>query len=590
MGQTVGTDTHNQQHSANYAAKRASLISVVKGNKLLTAAAKARPGKLAKLAARTPVGHEPGAFECKTKVPDTSTGHGAKKLVRINVMFVCAVLGHLEELKIVHDAWHERPCRRDFFSRMADSMCTWNQWDEGTAFACAVYEGHVEVARFLLEPFGANPGLWCSVDGRKVTAMHLCIGKLQPDVIGMILSRFDVPTKATLLFNKTPPQPDSPLEMVMHNNNLEVIQLLVNEKWGGNKFIEALDAKLPIAVYCGCEEARPDVLQYLCQVFHKGLGRAFVNATQYPRWSATNKELLDILVNHPNFSAFLNSETANEKTPLFMAILRNQRELAMKFLTLGANPNASCSFQLRSYEGIFTPMILAVILDQSELVAEMVRLGGVLPNKECDLWKHYQSSEYDHIHGYWKLFPNQAVGSISVSKYSEIIGSTDALRASMPVMEFEKVPPSGAIDTRQMVSASIEIDDSITAMAALYQAETAGVLALLDVQALGRIQRTSRFWYHAGRSSSCWKQALLNSSVTWSKNARSVLSHFLNEIGGDCDQTKWKHVSFVWMSRNFCTAYVHPTGEIFLIAPFEEVNDTSDSKTNDIATCCFVAR
>ncbi|KAH3764381.1 hypothetical protein Pelo_3757 [Pelomyxa schiedti] len=554
MGQTVGTDTHNQQHSANYAAKRASLISAVKGNKLLTAAAKAQPEKLAKLAARTPVGHEIEACRIENNIPDTSKGNGAKKLVRLNLMFVCAALGHLEELKIVHNAWHERVCWEDkttFSVLLVDSMCTWRQWYEGTAFACAVNEGHAEVARFLLEKCRANPRLECDVLGdklgNKLTALHFCIRRLQPDVIDMILSACDIPARVKLLC-ETSAGANSPLKMAMCINNLEVIQLLVNEKWGGNKFIEALDAKLPIAVYCGCEEARPDVLQYLCQVFHKGLGRAFVNATQYPRWSATNKELLDILVNHPNFTESLNSETENRRTPLFMAILRNHRELAMKFLTLGANPNAPCSFQLRSYEGIFTPMILAVILDQSELVAEMARLGGVLPSKNSDLWRHYQSSEYDHIHEYLKLLPHQAVGSISVSKYSEIIGSTDALRASMPVMEFEKLPSH----TREMVSASVGIDDSITAMAALYQAEIAGVLALLDVQSLGRIQQTSRFWYHVGRSNSCWKKALLNSSATWSQNARIIFSHFLNEIE-DCDQIKWKHVSFVWMARNYCT-------------------------------------
>ncbi|KAH3764333.1 hypothetical protein Pelo_3800 [Pelomyxa schiedti] len=562
--QTASTDTHKQR-SADYLAKQSSLISVVKSNELLTAAAKAQAEKLAKLAALTPVGHEIDASRIETQV---SAARGAEYFVRLNVLFVCAVLGHLEELNIVFNAWHERPFWGDktFSSLFVDSKCSWNQWDqgtactwsqqwdEGTAFACAVNEGHVEVARFLLEKFRANPRLTCMVDGNKVTALYLCVRRLQPDVIDMILSACDIPARVTLLYGEIPPQPDSPLELAIRSNNLETIQLLVNEKWGGSELIEALDNQTPIAMYCCFKEARPEVLQYLCQVFHKGLGNAFVYATMYPQWSATNKELLDIIVKHPNFPEGINSKTGNERTPLFMAIMRNHRDLALKFLSLGANPNTPCKCQLHHYEGIFTPTILGVILDQSELVTEMAKQGGVLPSQDYELWRYYGSSEYDHIQGYLKLFPNRAVSSISVSKYSEIIGPTDILRASMPVMDFENLPPNRTPKTPHMVSASVEIDGTITAMAALYQAETAGVLAHLDIPSLGRIQQTSRFWYHAGRSNSCWKQALLNSSGAWPHTARMVFSDLLNKMGAD-DQTKyeWKHVCFVWMSRNFCT-------------------------------------
>ncbi|KAH3705763.1 hypothetical protein Pelo_19689 [Pelomyxa schiedti] len=49
------------------------------------------------------------------------------------------------------------------------------------------------------------------------------------------------------------------------------------------------------------------------------------------------------------------------------------------------------------------------------------------------------------------------------------------LRASMPVMKFEKLTPNGVSETPQMVSAFVGIDDATTANAALYKAETAGV-------------------------------------------------------------------------------------------------------------------
>ncbi|KAH3763435.1 hypothetical protein Pelo_4769 [Pelomyxa schiedti] len=545
MGQAVGTPQSQRSH---YQDNQDSIIPFVKDNELLVAATKAQAIKLSWLVSRTPVGHE----------EDACWVHWLPR-VSINVLFVCASLGHLEELMIVYNAWHERPWWED---RLAHSECQWAQWERGTPLACAVNEGHVQVARFLMEKCGQRPDSWCTLDGKKVTALHLCVQKQLLELIDPILQSVGDLKRRVDLLGMSDGTVTSPLGVAMRSNNMELMRLLVNEKWGGTQFIEALDdQQQPIAVYCGCEEARPDVLQFLCHLFHKGLGRAFVNATQYPRWSATNRELLDILVNHPNFPDCIKSESTPERapTPLFVAILRNHQDLALKFLSLGANPNAPCTHQLGNYRDEFTPMILAVILNRSELVTEMVKLGGVLPSEECDIWKHHKGSEYDHIHGYLELFRHRTGvnPSLSVVDYSTVASSTDMLRASMPVMKFEKLTPNGVSETPQMVSAFVGIDDAITANAALYKAETAGVLTFLDIQSLGRIQRTSRFWYHVGRSNSCWMQALLNSSVTWQDATKMVLRHFLSLMEIESDQTKWKHVSFVWMSRNYCTGCGH---------------------------------
>ncbi|KAH3764390.1 hypothetical protein Pelo_3766 [Pelomyxa schiedti] len=173
MGQAVGTRTGK----SNYQNNQDSIIPFVKDNELLAAAAKAQAIKLSWLVSRTPVGHEEDACWAR------SSGFS------LNVLFVCASLGHLEELMTVYNAWHETRWWED---RLAPSECKWNQWDPGTPLACAVNEGHVQVARFLMEKCGQRPESWCTLDGKKVTALHLCVQKQLLELIDPILQSVDI--------------------------------------------------------------------------------------------------------------------------------------------------------------------------------------------------------------------------------------------------------------------------------------------------------------------------------------------------------------------------------------------------------------
>ncbi|KAH3756362.1 hypothetical protein Pelo_11857 [Pelomyxa schiedti] len=495
MGQAAGTAACSErsnartvnQPSERYLECQSSLLAAVKGNKILTAAAMAQTSKLAKLAAATPRGREPaaaGPVEVPAggaapppppSRPRTGSAASGKKLraaTRLSLAFVCAVLGHAEELRAVHDAWKERGF--ESYSWMVDSACTWNEWEEGTPLACAVHEGHVEVVRLLLETFRANPLLRCQcmLYGPKCTALHICISKHQPEVADMILSACDETALAALMCGRD--YPKLPLDMALkEKDNMDLIEVLANPKWG-TELMDMLDSKFPIAVYCELEGARPNVLR---------------------------------------------RESAD--TPFYGNVEKK--------------PRAS--------HAVFIPW---------ELVAEMAKHGGLLPNKTNKLWGEFKGPEYVHIHVYLELYPSQIVSLMAVSKYSEISDSVDMLRASMPAMEFKTPSPNRFTEPPPMVSAAIEIDDSITSMLVQYQAETARVLGFLDIQSLGRIQQTSRFWYHVGRSNSSWKQVLLNNSTTWSENARSIFKHYMSELNDNDEEIKWKHVCFVWVSRNIC--------------------------------------
>ncbi|KAH3762018.1 hypothetical protein Pelo_6128 [Pelomyxa schiedti] len=315
-----------------------------------------------------------------------------------------------------------------------------------------------------------------------------------------------------------------------------------------------MDKDRPILEYCDMDTARPDVLRYLCSVFSGGLGLAFYKATFKDYKYMTNIEAQDIILDQPGFVACVNevSYNTNKTTPLFLATLRKNMGAVLKLLSLGANPNTSCEYQIRDYEpygNAKTPMILAVLLNQKEMVEAMAKHGGLLPVKGEYFWTRFPADKYPHIAGYLDLYESVAVVRVSVKDYSAL-DSIDKLRGSMPETDFPETSPN-VPESETVLDANIDIDDTILSLLVQYKAESAEVLGYLDIQSLGRIQQTSRFWYHVGRSNSCWKRAFMNSSVHWSPSTVELSNKYLRYLEAD-KEVKWKHVCFFWASRNLC--------------------------------------
>ncbi|KAH3743142.1 hypothetical protein Pelo_15450 [Pelomyxa schiedti] len=583
MGQTVGTNSHpsHESHDAHYLATQASILAVVrKRNKLLTAAAKAQTARLAKLAAATAPGREADAAWCTTTIRDENDPRipsdvskfvrhmvSRKLPVRISLPFVCAALGHLDELVCVLDAWAARPGAesRAAVQALVDGPCTFDFWAGATPLAVAARERHRAVARCLAEKYRADPRPRFEF-GNAVTevstALNMSLYRGQPEVTEAILAACGADDAARISLLRGEGCGLRPLNIALHHQDspdeIEQVRVLTDSaKWGAAA-MAALDKDWPIAEYCKQEEARPEILRHLCSVFSGGLGLALLNATSTRFRHFERAEAQQILVDHPAFLPWVNEESypGKNKTPLLLATIIKNQPVALKLLSLGANPNAPCEYDMGNYDSqAKTPMILAVIFNQKELVDAMAKRGGLLPSKSDFFWKRFPDKEYPHIAGYLDLYQSQTVKVLSVEKYSAL-ESIDKLRGSMPVMDFSGVPPSDP-ESGMVSAAKIEMDDTITSLLAQYQAETAEVLGYLDIQSLGRIQQTSRFWYHVGRSNSSWQHAFMNSSAAWPHSTRVLLRRYLHILKAE-EEVKWKHVCFFWASRNLCQHCVKP--------------------------------
>ncbi|KAH3705881.1 hypothetical protein Pelo_19571 [Pelomyxa schiedti] len=95
------------------------------------------------------------------------------------------------------------------------------------------------------------------------------------------------------------------------------------------------------------------------------------------------------------------------------------------------------------------------------------------------------------------------------------------------------------------------VDMSLTQLMIKFNTEITGVMEILDIQSLGRVQQTSRFWYQCGRTNDLWRRALFNSSREWNQTARQKVDKCLASLPEAT--TKWKHVCFFWTSKNMCT-------------------------------------
>ncbi|KAH3723405.1 hypothetical protein Pelo_17893 [Pelomyxa schiedti] len=198
-----------------------------------------------------------------------------------------------------------------------------------------------------------------------------------------------------------------------------------------------------------------------------------------------------------------------------------------------------------------TPLTMAVALNRKKVVAEMVKRGGILPPGFSEFWS--------------KSDPNFTVESFLEGTWDKHVRARTAYERILPPLQrVSELRSSMAIaDTTPLPHTCIPIDSSLTSLMVRYQSEITGVLELLDIRSLGRIQQTSRFWYHVGRTNSLWKNALVNTSTTWSPQVRQTLAAALLVLceARDTPPTKWKRVCFFWVSQKLCALCQYPYRE-----------------------------
>ncbi|KAH3760780.1 hypothetical protein Pelo_7388 [Pelomyxa schiedti] len=478
-----------------------------------------------------------------------------------NVIHVCAHLGHLAEMNVILNTWASRPPYNTMATK-ADAM----KWlvDEAscgyTPLIIAVRNGHTDIVECLLTEWHADT-MHC-YKGRgaghffNFNVLHLCAQDNQYKCADLILSSCDTSMKISLLqgldggsncytdvMTGPPKCGKTPLETAIIGSRLDTIMAIANPKWE-QLVLSAMEERKPLKLAVTSASGEP-ILEYLCSVFSEGLVELLVTAPDRYR---------TILLEHPKLSGVVNQQVpfpGGTLTLLYFAVSKKSLDMVIKLLGLGADPNVFCTLSMEWYCEQFgtmiprvfprgsRPMTLAVVTDQRDMVREMARCGGILTPEFCRDWSNNDPvfSLASYLDGSWE----EHLKSLSVYKASLPVSPCSELCASMPLWSDYLVP-----------AAEFIVSESITSMMIQYKAEITGVLELLDIKSLGRIQQTSKFWYQMGRSNSLWKRALLNSGMKWEKKIQDqfILSTRLL----DSDSTKWKNAAFFWVARNICSA------------------------------------
>ncbi|KAH3763767.1 hypothetical protein Pelo_4389 [Pelomyxa schiedti] len=530
--------------------------------------------KVRALALDTPLGEEPSAAWIM----------GVTGNQELSVVHVCASLGHLEEMNAVLEAWAERAAAakpscgtpnvdvgdddpQSDGGNVGTVICKRGEITAGnygvegvrwlvdgvsgkhsmTGLMMAVREGHGNVVECLVKKWKAGVMHCCDAMGKHMgySALHMCVEVEDTVSTETILSACSESQREALLVLGAEGALGTSLDLACRSQKLEFVRLLANPRWGAGA-IEAMDQTYPINTQCN---APLEIFEHLCSVFSNGLEDAFV---------AGYKERQQVILKHPGFPAVINCLTLNEPhtTALFTAVVSGEQEMVSSLLSLGASPNVVCE-KLENSPGIdqlkhnlkfeidissipLTAMVFALITDQKSLVQEMAEHGGSLPPEFCEKWSQGDPlfSLQTYLDGSWEehLQANK--------KYSRSL--------PFPEEHWELYSSMRISDSILFNAADISVDDpSITSMIGQYNTEIRGVLELLDVQSLGRIQQTSRIWYNVGRSNALWQCALLNTCEKWKAGARAKLHTMHGPLSED-SKVKWKHVCFFWLSRCLC--------------------------------------
>ncbi|KAH3766561.1 hypothetical protein Pelo_1570, partial [Pelomyxa schiedti] len=459
----------------------------------------------------------------------------------INVVHMCAALGHLEEMDMVLDYWSAIMVSQ-YMSAVAAggggggalSASSQGSSDpveaakglvnsitrntlEFTPLMYAIYEGHYGVVECLMNKWRADPALLCGNElFKRFTALHLCAKFNRPECAEVVLAASTEYTRLVMIktdYKKA--KTGTPLEVALGSGNLRVARVFTDTKWG-TQLMRAMEKRDPIRKYW-TRTRNLKTLPFLCQTFTRGLEDAFVH--EHSRY-------WPIIMQNPGFTRVINyvSLRVPRLTPLFAATMQGEEETAIKLLSMGADPNISCK-------------VPTVVRNSKNLVCAMRKQSGVLPADFIQLW-----SEPDFI------FDIEAFLDGSWENHS---GMRQEYKAALPHTRVHRKMYISKFLLDSDLTQGIQIDTNITSLMIRYQAAITGVLELVNIQALGRLQQTSQFWYHAASINSLWKFALMNTSRTWPEFARNKLSLCIDLLDKH-SSTQWKHVGFFWLARNRC--------------------------------------
>ncbi|KAH3758598.1 hypothetical protein Pelo_9605 [Pelomyxa schiedti] len=500
--------------------------------RLMRACVKGGATKVRAAAESVPVGDE-------RQVAARESSH----LREYNVIHVCAHLGHLAEMNVILNTWASRPpyntmMKADAMKWLVDEVSS----DGYTSLTIAVRNRYTDIAECLVTEWhadtmycskGTDEGAFCNWN-----VLHFCAAYNQYKCADLILSSCDTSMKISLLQCLGGGGSHTPLETAIQTSYcVETVMAIANPKWG-QPVLSAMEERKPLLFAAMAQS--DSSFEYLCSVFSEGLIEILVTAR-----SRFRRKLLD----YPKFSSIANQPFqlhGGTVTPLYFAVAKGSINMVIKLLALGADPNVVCALgvewfceQFKPYRAFdlypwgSSPMTLAVATLRKDMVQEMARCGGILTPKFCRRWSKYDPafSLASYLDGSWE------------EHLERLSDHCSELHASMPLLSYSLVP------------VEFIVSESITSMMIQYKAEITGVLELLDIKSLGRIQRTSKFWYQMGRSNSLWKSALLNSSMKWERKIRDQL--ILSTQLLDNDSTKWKHAAFFWVARNLCVKCGH---------------------------------
>ncbi|KAH3732195.1 hypothetical protein Pelo_16973 [Pelomyxa schiedti] len=532
--------------------------------RLMRACVKGDVAKIRAAAESVPVGQE-------RQVAARESSH----LRNQNVIHVCTHLGHMEGMNAILNTWASRTPYNTMATK-ADSM----KWlvdevssDNFTPLIIAVRNGHTDIVECLLTEWHADT-MYCDkargVDFFNFNVLHFCAQNNQYKCADLILSSCDTSMRLSLLQclgNRHGEYGKTPLEIAIlnsdgwhfHRSQLKTVMAIANPKWE-QPVLSAMEKRKPLKFAASSSHAE-QILEYLCSVFSEGLGKALIIARSHHR---------RILLKHPKIPGVINQQVKfhdGTLTPLYFSVVKGSLKMVIQLLTVGADPNVVCNHnvgwtlihQLHYDDRGDRPMTLAVATNQKDMVREMARCGGILTPEFCRDWSNNDPvfSLESYLDGSWEAH----LKSLAVYQASLPKTPRSELCASMPLSD-SLVPEA----------AEFIVNASITSMMIQYTAEITGVLELLDIKSLGRIQQTSKFWYQMGRSNSLWKSALLNTSMKWGRKFRDqlILSTRLLDDGS----TKWKHAAFFWVAQNVClkcnqtyrrcdTTYCAPPSRLF---------------------------
>ncbi|KAH3732019.1 hypothetical protein Pelo_17152 [Pelomyxa schiedti] len=532
---------------------------------LVSAAASGRPRDVARLAAAVPPGHE--LDDCNQvqwndlRPLYPPAGWPGYYTHWYTVVHVCAVLGHVEEMDAVLEAWVPRGT---ISGTVAGKHCTVAAADymvnygvgssKRTPLMLAVANGHGEVVRRLMGRWGAagvggvnlmGP-MWsyCFSPEININILHLAVSCAVVDCVDAIMSGVDEAVRLKLVGMEVLHR--TPLELALYEYPhrqvyRQMVKMLANPKWG-ESVIQAMDSRWPILYFVRSANEKywpahsEEVLNHLCGVFSRGLAAAYFHAP---------KKCRALITKHPKFVQSIDEISPKTgDTVLYKATIKGDTESALEALSFGADPNIQCRRNptwCDFPEELRTPIVMAVASEQKEVVKEMARHGGVLPLAFCNRIADSAFSLEAYIDGTW----DKHIATIQTFRKSlPAVKWNYELRGSTPF----DLPP---IHSQTEFAPGAETQFDMTQMMVQYNTEITGVMEFLDIQSLSRVQQTSRFWYQCGRTNSLWKRALFNSSREWSGTVRHKVNKCLELLPEAT--TKWKHVCFFWAAKNQCT-------------------------------------